>query len=167
MLNFEIKVMDHASAFEYVYDRAGSETVHVHPFAILSIQEYKNDRMGVQFIPGGNLKDALNIHFSDIETDAKTRYPEVKLMTEEDARKIKEFVEGLIRKNEIDKLLIHCYAGASRSPAVAAAIARVYNGDDREYFKKYTPNMHVYKMILKTYGYENDGSAFSNANDFE
>lgn len=160
MLNFKIKVMDHISAFRYVYDKSGSETAYVKPFAIISIQEYPLESMGMRYVEGGNLKAALNIHFSDIEREPRTNYPEVRLMKEEDAKKIKEFVEELIKNDEIEELIVHCYAGASRSPAVAAALSKIYNDDDQEYFEECTPNMHVYNMILDAYGFKNDGSSF-------
>jgi predicted protein tyrosine phosphatase len=45
---------------------------------------------------------------------------------------------------------VHCDAGVSRSPAVAAALARVLKGDDAEYFAgRYRPNTRVYRMLLE------------------
>ncbi len=42
-----------------------------------------------------------------------------------------------------------CDAGMSRSPAVAAALGRVLNGDDSSFFAgRYRPNMRVYRMML-------------------
>lgn len=59
--------------------------------------------------------------------------------------------------------VIHCDAGYSRSPAVAAALALALNGRgaDDEFFVKgnYCPNMHVYNTMLKELdarGYFND-----------
>jgi predicted protein tyrosine phosphatase len=49
----------------------------------------------------------------------------------------------------IERIVVHCDAGASRSPAVGAALARVLNGDDAEFFAgRYRPNMRVYRMML-------------------
>ena len=52
--------------------------------------------------------------------------------------------------DRIDVLLIHCEEGNSRSPAVAAAVSRIYLGDDRTYFLPYMywPNKYVYKVLL-------------------
>ena len=49
--------------------------------------------------------------------------------------------------------LIHCEAGLSRSPAVAAALLYIHygRGSDAWYFNTKTPNMLVYRTILKEY----------------
>jgi predicted protein tyrosine phosphatase len=58
-------------------------------------------------------------------------------------------------EGRIGDVVVHCNAGQSRSPAVAAALARFYNGDDREFFpiarsygRAYTPNRLVYRTLL-------------------
>lgn len=48
----------------------------------------------------------------------------------------------------LERVIVHCDAGYSRSPAVAAAIARVYDGDDAQYFRRYQPNRRVYRMLI-------------------
>ena len=61
-----------------------------------------------------------------------------------------------ITKN-VEIVIVHCDAGQSRSPAVAAALSKFYNGDDSIYFSsgsmyglpRYTPNMLVYKILLE------------------
>jgi len=45
-------------------------------------------------------------------------------------------------------VIVHCEAGVSRSPAMAAAIAKVVDGDDEAFFKRYCPNMRVYRVLL-------------------
>lgn len=45
-------------------------------------------------------------------------------------------------------LLIHCNHGMSRSPAVAAAIAKVKYKDDSEWFTRKVPNRRVYRLML-------------------
>lgn len=162
MLNYKIKVMGYMEAFRYVYNHCGYDKNK--DFAILSIQEYDQDTMGIEYKPGGHLKAALNINFSDINSislkmDDK---PYVKLMTDEDAVKIKNYIDSLNKRDNIDELIIHCHAGVSRSSAVAAAILKVFNNDDSDIFNAgiYAPNMFVYNKILKVYGMENNGSAF-------
>ena len=54
-------------------------------------------------------------------------------------------------KDEVDMLVVHCEAGVSRSPAIAAVISKILFGDDKAFFKApYTPNMHVYRVMLDT-----------------
>ncbi len=52
---------------------------------------------------------------------------------------------------EAERLIVHCDAGYSRSPAVAAAISKILTGDDESFFKRYRPNMRVYRTILEEY----------------
>ena len=66
-------------------------------------------------------------------------------------------------------MIIHCWAGVSRSAAVAAAILKVYTGNDDQIFKSgtYAPNMYVYHKILEGYGMKNDGSVFKRDDKLE
>lgn len=147
---YNIQVMSYKQALEYVYNYSGSKEHE--KYAIISIQEFTNGYgIGLKFKKGGNCLGALNIEFSDITKEMDSS--EVKLMTLGDAQKIHDFVESL--PDEVEKLIVHCYAGVSRSAAVAAGIAQVKFGDDKEYFKKYVPNMHVYYKILEVYGLSN------------
>lgn len=52
--------------------------------------------------------------------------------------------------NEINSklLIVHCEAGVSRSPAIAAALTKINEEDDNFYFKNYRPNSLVYRTIL-------------------
>jgi predicted protein tyrosine phosphatase len=48
-----------------------------------------------------------------------------------------------------ERIVVHCDAGLSRSPGVAAALAKIHNGDDSEFFKRHSGlNRRVYRMIL-------------------
>lgn len=154
---FRIKVMDHQSAFHYVYNHAGFNGNK--KFAVLSIQEYPSDMMGVQYKCGGNCKAALNVWFSDITDkfrEQESKY--IKLITEEDAEDIYKFVMK-IRDMDIDQLIVHCNLGISRSSAVAAAISKALTGSDEEFFSgKFVPNMVVYYAVLKAFGLDNTPS---------
>lgn len=95
--------------------------------------------------------DLLQLSFADLDEitpSVAQNYPHLvdKLFEESHAHQILDFV----KKNwdKIDTLLIHCYAGASRSPGVGAAIAKILYGDDMEFFRRFRPNMRVYRTIL-------------------
>lgn len=154
---FDIKVMDHQTAFHYVYNHAGFTDNK--NFAIISIQEYPIEIMGVTYKRGGHCKDALNIWFSDItdkEREQQEKY--IKLITNEDADKIYKFVMN-IKNTNIERLIVHCNLGISRSAAVAAAISKALTGSDKEFFDgKYVPNMVVYYTVLKAFGLDNTPS---------
>lgn len=49
-----------------------------------------------------------------------------------------------------DVFLIHCEAGLSRSPAVAAALSRIYYDDDGPWFEFDFPNHLVYQLLIET-----------------
>jgi predicted protein tyrosine phosphatase len=88
----------------------------------------------------------LQLAFADI------RYPEYtsdsNYFNSDHAGCIQDFLGHVW--NDIDLLMVHCEAGTSRSPAVAAAISRQYYGDDGGFLipHLFRPNMHVYRQML-------------------
>jgi predicted protein tyrosine phosphatase len=69
-------------------------------------------------------------------------------ISEEQAQRILQFFKS--NWDSVDTFLIHCEMGYSRSPAVAAAIAKLSTGDDFHWFRSYRPNMLVYRTLLET-----------------
>lgn len=52
----------------------------------------------------------------------------------------------------VNTVFVNCVMGRCRSAGVAAALAKIEHGDDREFFTpRYNPNMLVYRTILNTY----------------
>lgn len=160
-----LQVMNYLKAFEFVYNHSCEcANQEIPKFSIISIQDGPVEDMGIQYKSGKNCLHALNLWFSDVtETgieDAKNRHPNwvgrIKLITDEDAIKIKEFITEKVLKSETKLLIIHCRAGQSRSAGVAAAISKVLYGDDSYYFEspQYTVNMTVYTKVLKAFGYD-------------
>ena len=86
--------------------------------------------------------DIIQLAFEDTEFKRDTGI----VFNEQHAKDILDFVDKNWDKIEI--LMVHCLAGQSRSPAVAAAIAKIKYDDDDVFFNKYTPNMLVYRTIL-------------------
>lgn len=83
----------------------------------------------------------LSLEFHDLDKS----YKDYKLFSKKDAYSIFE----LLKQNKSVKyIVVHCDAGISRSPGVAAALSKIFNGDDNKYFKEYLPNMLVYKTML-------------------
>lgn len=66
--------------------------------------------------------------------------------TASQARELLDFAEQVWDRIEI--LLIHCEAGLSRSPGVAAALSRIYYGDDGPWFEYDFPNRLVYRLLV-------------------
>jgi len=138
--------------------------------AFVNNKEYNiNDRFAVItvtqstvcFNETDNMVDHLIIPAWDIDSSFTNNkfwelYPDAVMFDDAFAKEIRIFVELNIDK--VDYFLIHCDAGVSRSRAVAGALEWVYNGNDKEHFKKGVPNPTIYKLLLKTYGFSNDYS---------
>lgn len=88
-----------------------------------------------------NRINTLSLEFHDLNEP----YKDYKIFSKKDAYSIFEFLK---QNKSIKDIIIHCDAGISRSPAIAAALAKIFNNDDSKYFKEYLPNMLVYKIML-------------------
>lgn len=153
----KIVTMSCMQALEYVvFNRKTIDN-----FAIISIQEVETDGNGFTFETTGCCKGVLNLRFSDVnpdmfKTEEDKKYLDrqinsgsVKLFDEDDAKKIKKFVDNMNKRGDVQTLLIHCSAGVSRSPAVAAAICQYLFGNDGDFFKTQLPNKFIYGNLLK------------------
>ena len=89
----------------------------------------------------------LRLKFDDVERDYKNEH----CITKEDAESIVKFVNK--NKNKVDKFIVHCEAGVSRSAGVGAAIMKALNGDDWDVFKNplKCPNMKCYRTVLNAF----------------
>lgn len=117
------------------------------PWAAISIVSVVG---GNPILHAENRVGLLNMAFEDIEFPRPTTPPELIFDTDK-AQQILDFVAEMWP--QVECFLVHCHAGMSRSPAVAAAIEHIYhgNGSDNYWFKIKTPNMAVYRTILNTH----------------
>lgn len=115
--------------------------------AIISITD--TDKADVVFEKNetNGIKAVLKLKFDDVERDYKNEH----CITKEDAENIVKFVNK--NKNKVDKFIVHCEAGVSRSAGVGAAIMKALNGDDWDVFKNplMCPNMKCYRMVLNAF----------------
>lgn len=93
-----------------------------------------------------NIRHIEYLQFDDIDTDESVHG--LKPMSDEDAGCIVDaflqYVDG------VSRIIVHCDAGYSRSPAVAAALAKALRESDEEFFgHDYCINNHVYTTLLK------------------
>lgn len=137
-----------------VYNRTTIESIDPHevPHVIVSIRSPK-DPNEARLPVGQHTLGVLRLTFHDMD-DAHMAYPairqeyEAQCFSRDQARQI----VTLVRSNpQAQRLLVHCDAGFSRSPAVAAALSKALTGDDRKFFMRYSPNMRVYRMLLEEY----------------
>ena len=100
-----------------------------------------------------NRVDLLRLNFWDIANPSQkmVEVEDPKLFNKDQADQIISFVNR--NWDKINVLMVHCEAGLSRSPAIAAAITYFKIGKDETqwYFHKYMPNGFVYKTILEHY----------------
>lgn len=87
---------------------------HFANYAIISVQD-SGDGFGMSFKRTNRCKAVLEMKFDDIDTDEEDRV----LFTNKDAEKIIRFAR---RYKNVDTLVIHCYAGVSRSAAIKNAL---------------------------------------------
>lgn len=118
---------------------------------IISITDIEKDVN--HFAQNLHIKGICRVQFDDVEID------EVNHITRKDAEKIIAFVNSYIDK--VDKIIVHCEAGVSRSAGVCAALMLIINGDDMEIFNnpKFCPNMTCYRTILTAFFGSYDQSA--------
>lgn len=133
----------------YVYSRSAFDAVRPHevPHVIISITSAHDDLARIRDNP--KCLGVLRLSFPDAET-ASEQYPESALFSAEHAEAIWSFV--LEHRERIERIIVHCDAGMSRSPAVAAALLRAFDVDDSTLFGgRYRPNMRVYRMLLESH----------------
>ena len=132
----------------FVYSRSALDAVRPHevPHVIISITSSPDDVARLRL--NKMYRGVLRLSFPDAEVPSDL-YVEATLFSPEHARKVWTFVQEHLP--EIQRIIVHCDAGVSRSPVVAAALARVLNDDDTEFFGgRYRPNMRVYRTLLET-----------------
>ena len=110
------------------------------PWACISIADHPDDMPRLNKV---QRVDLLQLGFADAD---EKYYDDDILFTEEHAASILDFIDKVWDKVEL--IMVHCYAGQCRSPAVAAAINKIKFGNDEKYFKNHLPNMLVYRTIL-------------------
>lgn len=132
----------------FVYSRQALEAARPHevPHVIISITSSVDDVAHLR--ANETRRGVLRLSFPDAEASSD-RFPEGELFSRAHAAQIWNFVDQ--HRSQIERVLVHCDAGVSRSAAVGAALARVLNGDDAEFFGgRYSPNMRVYRTLLET-----------------
>ena len=144
----DIRILNRKEAKKFSYES------HDFKSAIISITD--TDKADVIFEKNeiNGIRAILKLKFDDVERDYKNEH----CITKEDAESIVKFVNK--NKNKVDKFIVHCEAGVSRSAGVGAAIMKALNGDDWVVFNNpiMCPNMKCYRTVL---------NAFQNAGYFD
>lgn len=101
-----------------------------------------------------NRVDLLQLEFWDIDRQLEEfgikpgtdEHKRAILFDEDFANRVWDFVFEV--KDKVEVLMIHCEAGVARSPAIAAAIEKVFTGSDDKWFKSKVPNRLVFREML-------------------
>ena len=137
----DVRILNRKEAKKFSYESHDFKT------AIISITD--TDKADVIFEKNeiNGIRAVLRLKFDDVERDYKNEH----CITKEDAENIVKFVNK--NKNKVDKFIVHCEAGVSRSAGVGAAIMKALNGDDWDVFKNplKCPNMKCYRTVLNAF----------------
>ena len=109
-------------------DEAAEQGALTDTYVVISIQDSHTNGFGMQFTENQFCKGVLTLLFDDIvkEVDGAV------LFDDEMADKIIDFIAE--KKRVADTLLVHCYAGQSRSRAVGAFCGRDAWGRQQQIF---------------------------------
>ena len=131
-------VMDH-------YAPPGCEefTERTDDYAVISFQDTHLGGFGIEFKENKYCKGVLNLYVDDIVKEVEG----AGLFYDEHANQIVSFVDK--HKDIIDTLVVHCYAGQSRSVAVGKALSELYNVYCSNTEGK-IPNEHIYSTMINT-----------------
>ncbi len=136
-------------AFEYVLDHyycfgMEDEGERKDSYAVISIQDAHTGGFGFQFTENRFCKGVLTLLFDDIvkETEGAVLF---------DAAMAEQIIDFIEKHRDADTLLVHCFAGQSRSRAVGAFAVKMLGGDNTRYFTEGSPNPHVYRELDKAW----------------
>lgn len=138
----KIDVMSRANAI-WQFARQFSEMKNPPATAMISISSHDEPLPDFNLDGGNGLKKVCHMSFDDEESGTPG------CITKDDATEIADFVRSIENDDDIERLVVHCGAGVSRSAGVAAACSLYLLGDDSEFFgAKYCPNRTCYRMVL-------------------
>ena len=137
----DIRILNRKEAKKFSYESHDFKT------AIISITDTDKADVIFEKNEANGIRAVLRLKFDDVERDYKNEH----CITKEDAENIVKFVNK--NKNKVDKFIVHCEAGVSRSAGVGAAIMKALNGDDWDVFKNplKCPNMKCYRTVLNAF----------------
>jgi predicted protein tyrosine phosphatase len=119
------------------------------PYAIISITDCNIEKQPT-FMQSQFLMGILRMEFDDVDTHTEG----YTLFNSKQALQILDFVESI--KDDIEILVVHCWAGISRSAGVAAAIDDLYIESDKRWFTVKSPNYHVYRTIHNAHRFRDE-----------
>ena len=142
----KILVKSVEEAFAYVMDHyapPGLEEMadRTDTYAVISIQDTHLGGFGFEFKENRYCKGVLTLYFDDIVKPVEG----ATLFSKEQASQILDFTKNV--NDKVDTLLIHCYAGSSRSLAVGKALTERFGWESEDLAAQTVPNEFVYQTM--------------------
>ena len=133
----EIIVMSRRDAIKY------SHMENMKSSIIISITDYNKSFPIIHKTTDNKILRILRLRFDDV-TETDDNYTAI---NDEQAETIASFVK---MNMNIERIIVHCEAGISRSAGCAAAIMKYLKNDDTPIFNNsyYKPNMTVYRKVI-------------------
>lgn len=136
-----VTVMSRAEAEKY------SKSRHFEKSAIISIRALDEDEPNIKIRDYNNIMAIEFTWFNDVDTEENGG------ITVEDSERLARFIKEMTKRDDIERLIVHCGAGQSRSAGVAAAISKYLFNDDERFFREKTPNRRCYRLVLEALNY--------------
>lgn len=109
-------------------------------YAVISFQDSHTGGFGFEFKENRFCKGVLTLKVDDIYKPVDGLI----FFDRSHAEKIISFVE---EHDDVDTLIVHCYAGQSRSVAAGAYLMEYFGIDNTEILNSHSPNMHIYNTL--------------------
>lgn len=128
------EIMSRREALHATYGREAPTTAII---SITDICAYKN-----KFCPQDWLIAILEIQFDDVTDGCRG------CITKAQAKEIADFTKAVYHK--VERIIVHCEYGQSRSAGVAAALDEFFDCETSEVFANsaYSPNMTCYRYVM-------------------
>ena len=109
--------------------------------AIISVTDTGSEKN--RFYPQPWLKGVVELQFLDVEAGGYD------CITRTQAKIIADFARRMHK--QVERFIVHCEFGQSRSAGIAAALIKYFEGHDGGIFmnKRYNPNRTCYRYVLK------------------
>lgn len=140
-MKYKIQIMSEEEALDFYKNYNSNDK-----YLLISISDREGD---LYFEQKENIK-VHQLYFNDIDKEISS--PGIKVMDYMQAEEIKRVVIQATKEN-ISNIIVHCYAGISRSGAVGCVIARYLNGNDIYLWKQggIHPNKLVYRLMCEVF----------------
>jgi len=143
-MNLKIAFIGRAEALKFIEDDENLEDGKVDFISVSDTNKEKEHMHNVWKITKGPMSAAIFLNFADTEDEYSSGLTDAKV------DKIIEFLAETKKQNKM--LLVHCFAGISRSAAIAKYYRDFYNIDCQQLVGYEMHNRMVYNALMERSG---------------